>query len=430
MEDYDDLFHAQNRDAEILEIIKLLDGKISDDIIKRNPYLRIRNKLRRRGELLYVVSNDDGYRLIIPKASVVGVLNNYHNKLSHLGTNKCSSIIKQRYYWPNMDDDILRYIQHCTICQATKEKNGRLKASFSMIKSKFPFEMLCIDIAGPFSCTKNNNRYILGMIDHFSKYVVLIPLKTVDAKTISRCIFVHWLTKFGMPRTIMSDNGRYFDSEIMNELCITCGLSQKFPPPYHQQSNGLIERLFKTAKALISATAIENNREWDESIPIVEMSLRTAVQKTTGVSPFEVIFGKPMILPPDIILEKPDSKTPKEYMKKVNFIKNKIFHKIRNSEVTPCQKIYFKPRTFNVGESVLIRKRVNNNALPIRKFCGPFEIVGKEGKWIYFVRDKRTGAMYRRHYDDLKVASENQHLPETNHKGRSTDKQYPLRNRI
>ena len=291
IEDHSDLFDGQCKDPEISEIIKFLNGEISVAEIKNNSYFGLRKNLRRRGEMLYITNSKNYYQLVVPQALVRDIIAQYHDKLSHLGVNKCLSIIKERYYWPNMDIDISKYIRCCRICMKTKDKNGRQKAPISTVESNLPFQLLCIDIAGPFTPTRNNNRYILGMVDHLSKYAVLIPLKSLDSKTISRAIFKHWLTKFGMPQTILSDNGRYFGSELINELCSVCGIAQKFSPPYHQQSNGLIERLFKTIKPLLSAVVLESGHEWDECLTLVEMSLRVAKQKSTGVSPFEILFA-------------------------------------------------------------------------------------------------------------------------------------------
>ena len=67
---------------------------------------------------------------------------------------------------------------------------------------------------------------------------------------------------------------------------------------------------------------------------------------------------------------------------------------------------------------------------PIVKFIGPYEIVAREGRWIYYVKDKATGTMYRRHYDDIKMAQRTQHALETNHNAGPPQKRYDLRKRF
>ena len=170
----------------------------------------------------------------------------YHNMLGHIGIDKCTTLIKEQFYWPTLCNDIKNYIAQCQNCKYYKNKAGKINTPPQAIATQRPFQLLCIDIAGPFNATRNRNRYILSLVDHFSKYCVLVPMKSVDAQSIARSIFKQWLTKYGMPESILSDNGKYFTSEVFQKLCQICWISRRFSPPYHQQANGLVERLIQT----------------------------------------------------------------------------------------------------------------------------------------------------------------------------------------
>ena len=158
--------------------------------------------------------------------------------------------------------------------------------------TKKPFEVIGIDITGPFISTRKGYRYILGVIDYFSKYICLIPMKTITAEEVIKKLWIHWISKFGIPERIHSDRGTNFTSNLFVEHCRALGIEKTHTSPYYPQSNGLTERLFKTIKPMISAVMEERNiLDWSEVLPFVELGIRTTKQKTTKYSPYEVLFG-------------------------------------------------------------------------------------------------------------------------------------------
>ena len=82
----------------------------------------------------------------------------------------------------------------------------------------------------------------------------------------------------------------------MNELCKMFEIKQTFSSPYYHLENGLVERIFRTSQDKIYAMCHSNNQNWIETIPYVEMSMRSAKISNTDVSPYEILFGNSMNL--------------------------------------------------------------------------------------------------------------------------------------
>ena len=160
------------------------------------------------------------------------------------------------------------------------------------LQGHYPFEKVALDIAGPMKLTKSGNRYILGMIDHFSKYPVLIPLKSTDSDTIIEAVFRRWISVFGIPETLHSDRGANLNSEKIKKLCDNLGIRKTKTTPYFPQGDGVVERLFRTIKPLIGIVTADRQMDWDQSIPFVEMGLRNKKSASTGFSPNEMLFGQ------------------------------------------------------------------------------------------------------------------------------------------
>ena len=402
-----DFFKLQREDSCLSLIIDLMLGgkcqlKSPKQLNKLGKSAEIlwknREKLRLRGDLLYFKCGEK-YLLLVPDSMKETILRSYHNKMSHVGISKCTNIILERYYWIGVHSDVRNFIGSCSVCAKYKYKQGKINQQPLPIISSDLFEILCIDIAGPFRKTRKNNVYVCGMIDHFSKYIVLVPCKDISSKTIANIVWKNWISKFGLPKVLLSDNGGCFDGEFFREFCCKCGIIQKFSPPYHQQSNGLIERYFRTSKELLACSIAENGLEWDDSLPSIELSLRATKQETTKYSPFQILYGRNMRLPNDMSQWDRSRQSMNDLDKARNNFRSQTKHNIL--EMNKRQEKYqrkYKTILISIGDTVFIK--TYNKGIHQPKFEGPFTVIGVQGA-IYTL--KGEGGCFKRHYNDLKL---------------------------
>jgi hypothetical protein len=294
----------QEDDHEIHTILKLLKGgklnercpkEISGETSLMKKLWSKRQFLRIRGGLLYL-SKGDKYALIVPAQQRRQLTMTFHQSLGHLGIEKVLRSMKEKFYWPGMSNDTRLFINTCKECRERKVVPPR-KHSLERVLTGYPFEKVAIDIAGPLTPTKTGHKYILAIIDYFSKFPMLIPLKQIDSKTVAESFFFNWVCLFGVPNVVHTDRGSSFESDLFHQMCRLSGISKTKTAPYFPQSDGLVERLFRTVKEMVHATTRCFNRDWNEVLPIVEMGLRSSIQRTTQVTPYEVLFGTRMITP-------------------------------------------------------------------------------------------------------------------------------------
>ena len=369
---------------------------------------KVRKSLRIRGDVLYHMYKDgQTYQFVVVPNMVEALLNSFHDNLGHLGVYKCSSMIKTRFFWPQMLKDINDYVSRCRLCIQFKEKNGKNNAMVQQIASRRPFHRVCIDICGPLERSRNGFRYVLGIVDHFSKYLVLVPLRTIDARAVSTALWKEWITKFGCPEILFSDSGKVFTSEMIANICAACKIGKLFSAPYHQQANGLIERVFKTIKPMIVMMSRQQGKCWDEVIPTVEFAIRAAVQENTGYSPFEIVFGSRVRIPGDSeIVEHQNTSSISEYMKMIKMYKTVIQKEVRkrqqsNLVVMDRYRKKYSPIRIEKGDQVFIRNH-RRTAFDDEKYFGPLEVIGKEGEHTYILRKEANGRIYSRHFNDIK----------------------------
>ena len=137
-----------------------------------------------------------------------------------------------------------------------------------------------MDIIGPLLIS-NSLRYCLTIIDRFSPWPKAIPLTDIEASTICRAFFDHWVSRYGSPETLTTDQGSQFESQLFSALLQLIGCNRKQTTAYHAVSNGMIDRWHRSLKTAIMC---HSHREWSRSLCSVLIGLQTNVLDI-GASP-------------------------------------------------------------------------------------------------------------------------------------------------
>lgn len=267
------------------------DYKIPDDIFYSSAFQNLfqeRKNMRIDSERL-CIKKSGKWKIIPPTQDREKIVKNCHIEFCHLGTQKCTDKLKETYFWPGLEKDVTKSINSCTFCQERKPDHTK-KASFLKLNSIAPFDVVSLDVTGPFRMTNQGFRYILGIIDNFSGFPALVPLKSIDANSVLNALVNSWTTLFGFPRTIHSDNAAIFHSQQFENFCSKFNIKQTFSAPYHPQSNGKIERLFKTIKPLLML----EQPDWSDRLQHVAMAIRFSKSASLGRSPNDFIFKVPL----------------------------------------------------------------------------------------------------------------------------------------
>ena len=148
--------------------------------------------------------------------------------------------------------------------------------------------------------TPKGNRYVLVMVDCFSRCTEACPLPNKMALAVADAFFQNIVCRLGMPSVIHSDQGRKFENKVMQEMCLLCGAHKTRTTPYHPESDGLVERFNRTLLMMLAMFAGENCDDWDDLLPAVMMAYRSSIHESTGYSPYWLMFGEECTLPMDV----------------------------------------------------------------------------------------------------------------------------------
>ncbi|GFS82713.1 retrovirus-related Pol polyprotein from transposon opus [Nephila pilipes] len=117
--------------------------------------------------------------------------------------------------------------------------------------------------------------YCLTCIDQFSCWMEVVPLPDITAEIVGKTFYEHRICRFGVPATIITDQGRQFESQMYRKIAAICGAKVGQTTPYHPQCNGKVKCSHRTLKRAIKA---HNNIKWTESLPTVLLGLRAALR--------------------------------------------------------------------------------------------------------------------------------------------------------
>jgi len=323
-------------------------------------------------------------KIWIPKDKTREFIEHTHKTLCHAGPKKVHEYIIQKFDMENLKQNINDLITSCEPCQKRKTLTKPTKEKILKPKTAELFEVIFIDFCGPLKTTISGKRYILAIIDQFSRYVSLNAVARQDEKTTADIIKNKWILKFGAPKYIHCDKGKSFESNLVKSLANTHRMEIVYSSPYHHSTNGLIERQFRTIRDAIHVSLKDRfYNNWSDLLPEIEFMINSTIQNTIGFSPAEVVYGKKIYREWS---SRNFSDLPvKDYIefqnKNRNVIQNEIYDNERKTKYDNSSRIN---RQFQTGDWVLVRKDVitkNDD-----RYDGPGEIIKKNHDRSYTIK--------------------------------------------
>jgi hypothetical protein len=221
-----------------------------------------------------------------------------------LGFDKTYSKITERWWWPGIYRDTRHYVESCTVCgRMTSGASAHVAAPLQSILVHETFELVGIDIVGKLSTTAANNKFILVITDHLSKWAFAIALSEITTAAVADALLHKViLAGHGVPRRILTDRGSNFNSALAHEIYRVLNIAKSTTTAYHPQCDGHTERFNATLCSMLSKMMEEHPMDWDELLDHCTFNYNASKHASTQLSPYYVVYGKEPRLPLEHVL--------------------------------------------------------------------------------------------------------------------------------
>jgi hypothetical protein len=372
----------QLKDSEIQEKMKSLSNKQDYEIMNGIFY-----KLVPRGKTKIKL-------IWIPKTLINQVLflHHDHHTAAHLGINKTTAKLVNKYYWPNMHKGIIDYIKSCMKCSRYNYRRTKLPGKMNI--SPTPNEVMGLvgmDYWGPTDqSTTDGHRYVITITDYLSKFVFAKAVRTNSAQEAAD-FFLDVCYHYGAPTKLITDQGAHFIAELTRTIINSCHTTHILATPYHPMSNAQTERFNATFAPAVSKLMDEQKQNWDELLQPIIYAYNTSQHGTTTFTPFQIMFGRENQLLMDPQQMKISLSKPNQYYEKMKQTRKIIIDHAKwniqyQSKLAKIRYDRNRPDPlYHINDLVLIRV-VNKTSKLQEKYEGPYRIIDQKGPSTFIVK--------------------------------------------
>uniref|UniRef100_H2ZTL0 Integrase catalytic domain-containing protein n=1 Tax=Latimeria chalumnae TaxID=7897 RepID=H2ZTL0_LATCH len=296
--------------------------------------------------------------------------------------------------------------KHCIPCAQINAPHKSIKGLLPLRTMPGPWQRIFIDYIEGLPRTPGGATYALVIVDAFSKWVEVFPVTNANAVTTAKKLLTV-CASHGIPEAIESDRGSHFDNQVMRVFLQALGIHHHLHIPYRPQASGQVEHMNRTLKSALKKMCVDNGRNWAENLPAVLMAVRSRPLPGIGYSPFEIMTGRSMNLPENLLLAPPlawehsliiQSKFVEQVMKVIREMHMKVGQGlgVRNEKA----KFYYDQksdcREYQVGES-------NKGIFPQAAYEGPGSVVDKVSPTVYAVHLPFKGKYTTKYYHIMQL---------------------------
>ncbi|XP_031127436.1 uncharacterized protein LOC116029524 [Ipomoea triloba] len=312
------------------------------------------------------------------------------------------------------EEEALQAMQeaHSGVCGA-HQSGPKLHFHIKRMVASWPFDAWGLDVVGPITPKSSaGHAYILAATDYFSKWAEAVALKEVKKENVADFLRVHIIYRFGIPRYILTDNGKPFDNKLMDKICKLFVFQQRNSSAYYAAANGLAEAFNKTLCNLLKKVVLKSKRDWHDRMEEALWAYRTTYRTPTQSTPYSLVYGVEAVLPlerqiPSLRLAIQEGLTDEENAKlRLAELEALDEKRLQAQQSLECYQARMS-RAFN--KRVRTRSfQIGNKVLAVRR---PIIVTRKTGhkftpKWDgpYVVQEVYTGGAYKLISEDgLKV---------------------------
>jgi len=261
------------------------------------------------------------------------------------------------------------FVRRCHQCQIHSDLIHSPPLELHPMSAPWPFVAWGMDVIGPIeSKASNGHRFILVVIDYFTKWVEVVTFKSVTKKAVVDFVHSNIICRFGIPNIIITDNAANLNSHLMKEVCEQFKIVHRHSTPYRPKANGAVEAANKNIKKILRRM-VQGSRQWHEKLPFALLGYRTTIRTSVGATPYLLVYGTEAVIPAEVEIpslriiveaEIEDTEWVKSRLEQLALIDEKrltsiCFGQLYQQRMARAYNKKVRPRNFEVGQLVVKR---------------------------------------------------------------------------
>ena len=302
----------QQGDPEIKLIIQMIKSDLwthyrysKKDSESMKSYVKVRSELVLHQGLLYrklrlTNRDEDTYQFVVPTDFRKTALSLAHDSFGHLGIDRTTVLMTDRFYWPRMSDEVRKYIQNCERC--TRFKQQPHQDEMVPLDASYPLQTIHMDFL-QIGSKKDKNTNVLVITDHFTRYAQAFVTNNQKTATVVKTFIDKYVVHYGWPEQILTDQGQSFEGHLFKDLCKEAQVRKMRTSPYHPMGNGQPERFNRTLLTMLGTLPNADKADWQNWVNHLTHAYNCTKSQVTGFSPYFLMFGREPRIPVDETFE-------------------------------------------------------------------------------------------------------------------------------
>ena len=385
------------------------------------------------------------HQLVLPSKYRSRIARLFHHGLhgSHRGFHSLLFLVRRRFYWKGLYEDLLSYTNSCTECAATKRDYSHVRTPLHIRKQCRPLEVCHMDVL-KVAPTRGGELKVLVMVDRFTKHFEVECIPNEKSEVLAQVLLTSWIHRFGVPKVVVLDRAAAHLSGVFKALAEQFNIKLNYIVGYRPQSNSAVERVHSKILSSLRACLREYpTRPWTSFLSHIRWAHDMSVQ-TNGFSPYELLFGFECAMSGSLEIEPPALRDgpPQDVLEfmwpDLAFMRTAAARNAReeaeNMKVRYDKRHNTKYKGFKPGDLVWleeVKPRIPAMYKIVPRFRGPYTVVSSPlpGFWLLRIHNEIINQLYpeqrlKRYVGETscRLRTRQIEIPVRNHAGQGGDR--------
>ena len=327
-------------------------------------------------------------KIVVPLSLIDEAMNIAHIGVTRSHTGFIKTLFKARelFYIPNMPKYVRDKCASCLLCARRKAGKTQHSTLGEYEEVNAPMDHINIDLLGPLPVSRLGNKYILSIVDRFSRFVTLYAIPCKETDCVAR-YFVQFILRNGISKNTSSDRGPEFLSDLMDRVCQIFGIEKHHTCAENPRANGLVETYNTSIMDILHFFMQGDCTTWDTHLNYIASALNSSLCTTTNNTSFYLFHGRDYSFPFSDVLQKArtfydlDINYAREVQVRLHQTYEAVKRAVANKKFLVKEQYDKKARIYNFapGSLVMLKNNSRRGEYPMPKmnvrFNGPFRIL-------------------------------------------------------